>query len=201
MVRGGGRTQPNSQSDESPSVLGARGDFPLCLSPFSSTSLALLLSPISRLTPLFSHLNPSHPLSLLSRTTMISLSPAPRGSLSPSRYPLRRLPSLVATTPSPTLPIAFSLSTPTKPPTSTEWRRRRRPVDCWAFPSRPRSFYADSLYLRLFFILSLHRATGIYPRHFLLPSLPFSFLDRVLSFFLISCSRLPRSLSPHRRIR
>lgn len=169
----GGRTQPNSRSDESPWVLGARG-IPLCLSP-SSFSLPHCLSlspPVSRTTlSLFSHLNPSHPPFLLSRAaTDLSF---PRFPLSlggyhlPPRHPpvtyrRRRRATTVATTPaSPTLPNGIVLPLPLR-----NFQPARSPAatgrDCWAFPSRSRSLSTRIPHIPVCFVLSLHRATGIY---------------------------------------
>lgn len=126
----GGRTQPNSRSDESPWVLGARG-IPLCLSP-SSFSLPLCLSnyplplfPFKSLSSSVSPLSRRHrslfsPVSSFTRGISPPPSASPRYLSSPPPPPLPprhhrcHYPSITNTTQWDSSP-----STPTKLPTST----------------------------------------------------------------------------------
>lgn len=124
--RGGGRTQPNSRSDESPWVLGARGIPLLYLSPFSS-SLPLFLPIRPTPTSLLPFKSFSSSVSSLAPST-ISLFPGflfhsetSPPLLAPDIPPLPIAATAVATTPSITNTTQWgsSPSTSTKPPTST----------------------------------------------------------------------------------
>ena len=202
----GERTQPNSRSDESPWVLGARG-IPLCLSPSSSSpsfppsqpSLSFFPSPhyhlplfpfkslSSSISPLSRHHRdlsfPRFPLSLGDITSLLSLSIAAA--------------TAVATTPaSPTLPngVVFPLPLRNLQPARSPAVETAGHSPLAPSPPPSLSLFVDSLYpCRLLRPLAAPREWYI-PHHFLLSSLPFSFLDRVLPFFLISCS--PFSFSP-----
>lgn len=181
----GERTNPpNSRNDEPPWVLGARG-IPHCFHLASSFSISLSSSPphtpTHTLTPLF----PFKSLLLSSLAAAISFpgSSFTLGNLLLLGTPFRTATAVATTSITNTTNNVHPLS-PTKPPTSTN-----SPPDCWAFPSRPcsLSLRGSSIYSSPSSSLVAPRATGIYlPRYFLLPSLPFSFLDRVLPFFLIS---------------
>lgn len=95
--RGRGRTQPNSRSDESPWVPGARG-IPPCV--------YLPLSPVPSTNPSSPSLNPSHPPSVSPLSAPPCNLSFPGSSFTRESPPRR---PIVATTPaSPTLPIAFS---------------------------------------------------------------------------------------------
>lgn len=77
---------------------------------------------------------------------------------------------------------------------------QRAAVDCCALPSCPCSFYAG--FPIFVFLIRAAAAPGYYTslrRHFLLPPLPFSFLDRIL--FRIFCSRFLANLLLSPRIR
>lgn len=171
----GERTQPNSRSDESPWVLGARG-IPLCLSPSSSSpsfppsqpslsffsyphyhlplfpfkSLSSSISPPSRHHRDLSF--PRFPLSLGDITSLLSLSIAAA--------------TAVATTPaSPTLPngVVFPLPLRNLQPARSPAVETAGHSPLAPSPPPPLSLFSWILYIpAVCFVLSLHCASGIY---------------------------------------
>lgn len=156
----------------------AHAGFPSVYLPLPSPFLSVSLSP--RLSnyplPLFPFKSLSSSVSPLSRRHRSLFSPVSsftRGiSPPPPRHPpvtyrrrrrrRRRRATTAATTPaSPTLPNGIVLPLPLR-----NFQPARSPAatgrDCWAFPSRSRSLSTRIPHIPVCFVLSLHRATGIY---------------------------------------